>query len=271
MNFDHARVFGYFTDIVNRYSVILPILLYEEVGLNTAMIKDVYQRIEKRLKAVGLKESAAATQAGLSDSAIRNMRRAVEAEKWDAGVSSRTIQLLAPVLKTTASWLLDGIEPEEIEPTSNLNLSIAPIGYVKVTGRVAANSWMSVDEMDFGYEDTEMVPSIGGYPAEWQFGLIVTGNCLNKIAQDGDRLVCLDIIKSGADILPDDLVIVERSRFEGQMIERTAKRVRKTADGYELWPESNDPAHQEPIKLHSATETADIRIIGKVLWILRKP
>lgn len=235
------------------------------------MIRDVYERIEKRLKAVGLSESAAASKAKLSNSAIRNIRRAVAANKEDAGVSSRTIEALAPVLKTTAAWLVDGTGAEDVEPTANLDLSISPIGYVKVTGRVAANSWMSVDEMDFGYEDTEMVPSIGGYPPEWQFGLIVTGNCLNKIAADGDRLVCLYIEQSGVDIMPEDLVIVERSRFEGQMIERTAKRVRQTADGYELWPESTDPSHQEPIRLDSATELSDVKVIGKVLWILRKP
>lgn len=234
------------------------------------MIKDVYERIEKRLSKVGLAESAAATKAGLSDSAIRNIRRAVQGGK-DVGVNMRTIDALAPVLKTTSAWLLDGTEPEEIESPSQLNLSLAPIGYVKVTGKVAANTWMMVDEMDFGYDDMGMVPSIGGYPPEWQFGLIVSGNCLNRIAQDGDRLVCLDIIKSGYDVKENDLVVVERSRFNGQAIERTAKRIRQTADGYELWPESTDPAHQDPIRLHSASEAVDIQIIAKVLWIVREP
>lgn len=234
------------------------------------MIRDVYERIEKRLDAVGLKESSAAKLAGLSDSAIRNIRRAVNEGK-EVGVSSKTIEALAKVLDTTPTWLMDGSGPEEADGASNLNLSLAPIGYVKVTGKVAANTWLMVDEMDFGYDDIGMVPSKDGYPPEWQFGLIVSGNCLNKIANDGDKLVCLDIIKSGYDVKENDLVIVERSRFNGQAIERTAKRIRQTSDGWELWPESLDPAHQDPIRINSASEQADIQIIAKVLLIVKEP
>ena len=36
-------------------------------------------------------------------------------------------------------------------------------------------------------------------------------------------------------------------------------------------PESDDPAHQEPIQLDRAAEGEDIRVWAKVLWVLRKP
>ncbi|WP_457662849.1 LexA family protein [Sinorhizobium medicae] len=156
--------------------------------------------------------------------------------------------------------------------TGTLTRSEAPINSVKVIGRIAANTWMDVDEMDFGFDDIETVPSVGDYPAAWQFGLLISGNCLNKIASNGDRLVCLDLAKAGLDAQPDDLVIVERSKFSGQMIERTAKRLRQSAKGFELWPESNDPAHQDPIPLYEdGDDDIELRIVGKVLWILRKP
>ena len=53
------------------------------------------------------------------------------------------------------------------------------------------------------------------------------------------------------------------------MIERTAKRLRRGLSGLELWPESNDPAHQMPIAYgeHDG-ETVEVR--GKVLFVLRK-
>lgn len=153
----------------------------------------------------------------------------------------------------------------------NLAKSKAPIGSVRIVGRVAANTWLSVEDMDFGYDDVESVPSVGGFPVEWQFALIVEGNCLNKRASHGDVLVCLDTIKSGVDTLEDDLAIVERRRFGGQMVERTAKRVRRAADGFELWPESTDPLHQDPIRLYRVPDGEEVEIIGKVLWILRKP
>lgn len=72
------------------------------------MLKDVLDRIDERLKAMGLKESKAATLAGLSDSAIRNIRRAVKDGKENQGISIKTLEKLAPVLDTTPGWLLEG-------------------------------------------------------------------------------------------------------------------------------------------------------------------
>lgn len=66
------------------------------------------KRIDERLEAMGLKESKAAKMAGLSDSAIRNIRRAVNDGKDTQGVSILTLEKLAPVLDTTPGWLLDG-------------------------------------------------------------------------------------------------------------------------------------------------------------------
>lgn len=171
------------------------------------------------------------------------------------------------------SWLQtgEGEEPQKRPPSSGLQMSNAPIGMIRVTGKVAANTWLSVDDMDFGYDDIDYVPSIGGYPPEWQFALVIEGNCLNKIAQHGERLVCLNTIAASMSIEDGDLAVVERRRYGGQMVERTAKRVRLAADGYELWPESTDASHQEPIRLYRAPEDEEIVVIGKVLWIVRKP
>ncbi|MBT9370301.1 LexA family transcriptional regulator [Rhizobium sp. CSW-27] len=179
----------------------------------------------------------------------------------------------AQAFGVTTAWLQtgEGSGPQSDQPASGLVLSSAPIGMIPVTGKVAANSWLSVEDMDFGYDDIDYVPSTGTYPIEWQFALSIEGNCLNKIAQHGERLVCLNIIAAHVDIEDGDLAIVERRRYGGQMVERTAKRVRKAADGYELWPESTDPAHQEPIRLYRAADGEDIQVIGKVLWIIRKP
>jgi hypothetical protein len=147
-----------------------------------------------------------------------------------------------------------------------------PEGTIRVVGKVAANTWLDVDEMDFGFDDEEPIPAAPGYPISWQFGLRVDGNCLNKIAPHGTRLVCLDVIRAEYDPKPGDLVIVERKRFGGQMVERTAKRLRATAKGFELWPESDDPAHQLPIALEDKPGMdITVNIIGKVLWVMVRP
>jgi SOS-response transcriptional repressor LexA len=76
------------------------------------MLKDILDRIHKRLEATGLPAATASAKAGLSKDAIRNIERAVEQGK-EAGASTQTILKLAPVLGTTAGWLIEGIGREE--------------------------------------------------------------------------------------------------------------------------------------------------------------
>ena len=232
----------------------------------TISIRDaILKRVDERLEALQMTQRSAEMKAFGKPDVIRNWRRKVVLPRID------TLMQLAPALETTVEWLLSG-DSTVYAPASDLTPLEQNIDSVRVTGRVAANSWMDVDEMDFSYEDIQHVPSASGYPAKVQFGLVVDGNCLNKIARHGDVLVCLNIIATNTEVHPEDLVIVERSRYGGQMIERTAKRLRQTADGFELWPESTDPSHQEPIRLNGKTNAdEDVRIIGKVLWILRRP
>lgn len=179
----------------------------------------------------------------------------------------------ATAFRVSLAWLQTGEGPlPEVNISSDeLTQSSAPINMIPVTGRVAASNWLSVDDMDFSYNDIDYVPSVGNYPIDWQFALVVEGNCLNKVASHGDRLVCINTIAASIDIKENDLAIIERTRFGGQMVERTAKRVRRSAKGFELWPESLDPDHQEPMLLYDVPEGETIEVIGKVLWILKTP
>ncbi len=83
--------------IFARITVILPIM----------ELKDVLARVESRLAAVGLSAHAASMAAKKPD-AIRNLRRAVQNGER-RGVTTETLASLAPVLETTASWLLEGV------------------------------------------------------------------------------------------------------------------------------------------------------------------
>jgi phage repressor protein C with HTH and peptisase S24 domain len=95
------------------------------------MLRDILARIDERLEEVGLSESRAAKLAGLSDSAIRDIRRVVKAGKEDAGVSTRTLAKLAPVLRTTMEWLLTGGEESVGTRT------VAVMGYVGAGAEVS--------------------------------------------------------------------------------------------------------------------------------------
>ncbi|MGH6937004.1 MAG: S24 family peptidase, partial [Methylocella sp.] len=96
-------------------------------GYSTAMkLAEILARIESRLTAVGLSAHAASLAAKRPD-AIRNLKRAVR-NNDRRGITTETLTALAPVLKTTAAWLLEGVG----DPASG-NL-------VRVVGRIGAGA-----------------------------------------------------------------------------------------------------------------------------------
>lgn len=71
-------------------------------------LNGILERVERKLGERGLSASAASKAAGKPE-AIRNLQRAVKDGKRQ-GITTATIAALAPVLGTTASWLMEGGE-----------------------------------------------------------------------------------------------------------------------------------------------------------------
>lgn len=179
------------------------------------------------------------------------------------------------------AWLMWG---EEDEPTdandkflapTHLRLSTVPVpnGTLPVLGRVAAGMWLEVDVLDNSDEPraTIPVPPDPALPQGARFGLIVAGTSINRIAQDGEVLVCTSLAETGIQIEHNDLVIVERLKGQDGLREVTAKRFCQFADRIELHPESNDPRWQEPIVLRHAENDGhqDVKIIARVEWVYK--
>jgi transcriptional regulator with XRE-family HTH domain len=106
--------------------------------------KGIISRIEKRLKALGLTENSASSSAGLSRDAIRSIRRNIESGK-QRGVSSETLEKLAPVLQTSKAWLLSGDGPEVVggdhiesgdilQDSDDRSKTVRVVGYVGASG-----------------------------------------------------------------------------------------------------------------------------------------
>ena len=89
-------------------------------------LKDVLSRIESRLADLGLSAHAASLAARKPD-AIRNLRRAVQ-NNDRRGVTTETLAALAPVLQTTAAWLLEGVGESATHSS------------VRVVGRIGAGA-----------------------------------------------------------------------------------------------------------------------------------
>ncbi|CAL8981571.1 hypothetical protein RHODOP_04504 [Rhodoplanes sp. P11] len=77
-------------------------------------ITDIVERINRRLASVGLKAATASRRAGLSDSAIYNLRRGAAGKITVKGATAATFVALARVLETTPQWLMTGDGPETI-------------------------------------------------------------------------------------------------------------------------------------------------------------
>lgn len=224
------------------------------------MLNEILQRIQKRIKQLGLSESRAATLAGLSNSAIRDIRRGVE-NNSKSGVSSQTLIALAPVLKTTAGWLIDGTGEEE----SSFYNQKHPLS-VFLEGEVAPKTWFSKEFK----KDSPLVL----LEAEKFFAYSISKENLWHTFNEQSFLLCEKLSASSIINLSDnDIVIVERSRFNGEMVERTVWRARQTTQGIELWALNPEQQTEPPIELFNLRQNSDetIEVVAKVLWILRKP
>ncbi len=142
---------------------------------------------------------------------------------------------------------------------------------LEIKGQVAAGLWMETGL--FASEATEKATFSGDlrYPVEFQYLLEINGESLNRIARNGDFVLCLDYLEAGIEIKSGDLAVVERSRDGGHTIECTAKRVIRHEDRIELRPESDDPRFQEPIVFNEHDEEAtEVRIRAKILSVIRQ-
>lgn len=164
------------------------------------MLKAVLERIEQRLRATGLSATGASMAAGLGEDAIRNLRRAVKDESRQ-GISTNTLTALAPVLKTTAAWLLDGTGDEST-------------GGVPIIGMVGANPDGAVIYTT-GQEAGDMAPIPPGGSTDC-VALEVRGHSMRGLADDGALIYISDQRTPPSPDMLGHVVLVETE--DGQVL-----------------------------------------------------
>ena len=226
----------------------------------------VLARIQERLNVVGISERAASIEAFGHGSAIRNIRLGATKDP-----SIFTMRKLAPILQTTPEYLAFGTIGDPSAPALKA-FSVHPSLYLPVTGEVAAGQWREHDTtIDHPVYDPVPVPVDPRWPKDAQFALITRGTSINRQARDGDYLACVDARATRYQPRDDELVIVERRRDGGGLIERTAKKYKRAGEVFELWPDSDDPRWQEPIIIdpREPVEGVEVAVIAFVAWIHR--
>jgi len=245
----------------------------------------ILARIEKRLEALDLSESAAGKLAGKPD-AIRNLRRALEKDER-TGVSTATLNALAPVLKTTAVWLFAGAGPEatdaeagssavpETSPMPSGEIEVAssrqPIIAVVYAGLVEAGTFREVSDFTDLEPEEIYQPADPEFPHVRQLAFDVRGDSMNDLKPrpilKGDRVVALDFegLKNRVALHSGMVVIVQQSLNGGLLIERSVKQLEVYEDRYEFHPRST-LAKYKPIIIPHDMKPEDGREVTILAW-----
>lgn len=208
-------------------------------------------RLRTAREAAGLSQSELARLVGVTPQAIQ----AIEAGKVR---TTRQLNDIAAAVKRSPEWLSGNESTRLAKPLV--------VNHATVKGIVAAGLWQE-DEAQIG--DETPVPSVPDprYARLPQIAFRVIGTSMNRRVGDGEYVICLDYEESPMALREGDIVVAERRRA-GE-IERTVKRVRITRGSVELWPDSDDPSHQKPLKLTSREEDTEVRVAGLVIGYYR--
>lgn len=219
-------------------------------GYSTGMnLKDILDRVEARLSALGLSADGASKRAGKPD-AIRNMRRAVKTGR--GGPTAETVAALAPVLETTAAWLIEGaaddLRSEDV--AASLASPRPAVRTVPVKGYVGAGAeahFYAISNEDF--EEVEAPPGA----TDRTIAVEIRGKSFGPLMDTW--LVFYDDIRSP---VTDDLI--GRVCVVGLSDDRILikKIVRNRDGGFDLLSNS----HEEPIRdvsIEWAAKVTDMR------------
>jgi phage repressor protein C with HTH and peptisase S24 domain len=218
-------------------------------------LQAIYDRITERREALGLSESAASKRAGLSADAIRNIRRALEGGKEDGGVSTRTLNALAPVLETTAEWLMtqqgekvaipppdSDVVPAVVQHTSDrMDRDLPVYGSAKgsLVDGVEGIEIFSTTAVDYVRRPAVLVNVPGAY------AVYVSGDSMDPAHPNG----ALRLVHPHRPVSPGDTVIVQTRHYDGAPPQGYIKVLRRRSGDRLLLEQYNPAAKIEiPIK-----------------------
>ncbi|NEU14631.1 LexA family transcriptional regulator [Methylobacterium sp. BTF04] len=182
--------------------------------------------------------------------------------KWESGTQSPDTQSLLNLSE------ISGIEIGDLLEDDDHDFRRSDFGItVTISGSVQAGEWVEAVEWDSFQHFQVQIPT----PKEWPDldiqGFLVRGNSMNNIYPDGSVVFAVPVIKNRIRPGPGDRVIVER-RDNRQLFEVTLKELGLDSEGeLVLWPRSNDPRHQTPVRVGSKQpdDIEEVRITGVVV------
>lgn len=145
---------------------------------------------------------------------------------------------------------------------------------IPVVGNVAAGVWLEADLSQSLTPTEQVAPMI---PTDQELGdaafcMRVVGNSLNKLAPSGAYVVCDGVPVAVEHLADGDLVILRQTITAANLLEVSARRVRRTDKAVELACESSDPAHAGTARLAPDPDPSRrFEILGRIVYLIVKP
>lgn len=202
------------------------------------METSLQKRVRLRMDMLKLNARQTAIKAGLGESFVRDILRGKTRSP-----SSENIAKLAAALETTPEWFIIG---KEVEKPSGVSEPIELVG-LPIVGKIQAGAWLDRTIVDDETEpDTIPVARDPRFPHARQYGLLISGDSMDREYPDNSFVSCVDFFEAGIALKEGLIVHVERRN--GPLIEVTLKAVEYVDGKVMLVPRSHNPKHQ-PIAL----------------------
>lgn len=182
-------------------------------------------------------------------------------EKGERKLSQDWMERISKVLDCSPA---DLISDPDTSPLPTGAIPIKGFASLPVLGSVQAGAFLVVDENQIEVVDLPHidVPLVSDYAPEKHYLLKVIGDSMNKRIPDGYHAICVEF--NGMEPKIGDIVVVERLKDGGQLVETTIKRLSEINGRCALVPESHDPKFTTiyPDQENKGTE---VKVVAKVV------
>lgn len=223
---------------------------------------DPYERLKQARERAGYSSGKAAARAmGVAESTYAGH------ESGERGIPAGRAARYGKFFRVAPEWILFGRGDIDDLPAPELPGMRAVARFVPVLGDIQAGVFREIG--DEPYEPEEIIPvHLAGFEGAQLFALRVRGASMDRHYPDGTMVIVCPAHEIG--VREGDHVVVRRRR--GLLVETTLKEVVKEDGGIALWPRSNDPQFQDPIRLETvrdADEGPEIVAVVVSSYIIR--
>ncbi|NTG00068.1 helix-turn-helix domain-containing protein [Agrobacterium rhizogenes] len=194
------------------------------------------------------RDRAKMTQQQLADAVGKTRGAVAQWEKGDVVPRRATLEAIAKATKVNLIWLERGGDEafSDMGPDNPRQMVGLP-----VVGEVSAGVWR--EGASYYERRYEPVASSPEYPGYGQRLYKVVGDSINRVADTGEYLHCVELHRGGIQPEHGDLVIVQRSQHG--RAEYTAKQMIWKDGRWVLRPLSDNPDWQDDIELDGDDDT----------------